>query len=78
MGLYAARVCQRDNVKKVYGEAAPADMSVEEITGSKHKNYEIRFKQQIADEVFYSADNVVCELFVRTAQVSKIKYGSHA
>ena len=78
VGLYAARICLRDNVKKVFGEAAPEHMFVEEITGSKVKNYEIRFKQQIADEVFYAAENIVLEIFMRTAQVNKIKYGAAA
>jgi hypothetical protein len=79
IGLYAAKICLKDNNKKVFGEAAPADINVEEVPGKRIRKFEISFKGNIAEEVFNQADARVLELYVRTQGNAKnIKYGAKA
>jgi len=69
-GLYAARIVSSSDSKKVPSLVGPANMHYDKAT---HR-FSITFEPP-SEEVFYSPDPKVLELYIRKAQIDKIAYG---
>ena len=71
VGLYAARIANTSNLKKDVALVGPGAFTIDKAAGI----YSVQFKGD-NEGLFYSGH--VLELYVRKAQVDKIKYGEEA
>ena len=74
-GLYAARIINPAVPGKHFGLVGPSGIDIDPAT---HK-FVIKFPDTgNPDDIFYHADQKVLEIYVRRAQIDKIKYGANA
>lgn len=74
-GIYAARIVNPANTKKDYGLVGPSRINYDP---TKH-TFTINFDPPPnGEEVFYSQEQKILEIYVRKAQIDKIKYGADA
>ena len=74
-GIYAARIVNPANTKKDYGLVGPSRINYDP---AKH-TFTINFDPPPnGEEVFYSQEQKILEIYVRKAQIDKIKYGADA
>lgn len=73
VGLYAARIVSSANLKKDLALVGPSGIVINKQT----KQFSIQFKGPI-ENAFYNEEPRLMELYVRTNQVDKIKYGDEA
>ena len=72
-GLYAARIVNPANTRKDFGLVGPSGIQYDP---NKH-TFTINFDAP-SEEVFYCQEQKILEIYVRKAQIDKIKYGSEA